>query len=203
MPRVIDLTGKKFNRLTVLQRTGTSNDGQALWECLCDCGNKKTVRSYCLTKGNTQSCGCFHREQSKKNHTTHGMSKTKIYRIWGGILTRCSNKNNRAYKYYGARGIRVCKRWLKFENFYKDMGDPPKGLTLERINNEGDYKPSNCKWATWIEQKRNTRGVKLSVNIALIIRQTKRSVENIKLLALKYSVSECTIYDILNHRTWI
>ena len=88
---------------------------------------------------------------------THGMCNTSTYHTWESIHQRCKNPKNPGYKWYGGRGIKVCKRWHKFENFYEDMGDKPEGLTLERINNDGDYEPGNCEWATWKEQRKNQR----------------------------------------------
>ena len=121
--------------------------------CRCRCGNKKTVQLWHLRSGHTTSCGC---EKTRKS-ITHGKSNTPEIRTWQGMKQRCLNINNNRYKDYGGRGIKVCKRWLKFENFYKDMGERPKGTTLDRIDNNGNYEPSNCRWATPEQQYSNMR----------------------------------------------
>lgn len=152
-----DLMGQRFNRLTAIGMIGRSKNGYIIWECFCDCGNMTNVTSDKLRNKHTQSCGCLRRDRAREKNTTHGKYYHRIYSIWRGILSRCNNPNHDAFSNYGGRGIQVCERWLKFENFFADMGDPPEGLTIDRINVNGNYEPNNCRWATWSKQNLNKR----------------------------------------------
>lgn len=157
MRKKIQMVGVKFNRWTVIKEDGLTKCGQAAWKCVCDCGTIKTIDSNSVRRGRSKSCGCYSKEISMKRLKTHGMSKTPTYFIWIKMKSRCFNPNDGCFKYYGNRGIKVCEQWLKFENFLKDMGERPPELTIERRNNDGDYEPLNCYWATRAEQSRNTR----------------------------------------------
>lgn len=147
------MSQQQFERWTVLQAEGRH------WLCRCACGVERSVDKYSLASGSSASCGCFRAEQLSARRVTHGKSKTPEYRVWAAMLDRCHRPEARDYSSYGARGIRVCVRWRKFENFLADMGPRPEGKrhTVERRKNDKGYSPSNCYWATYVEQARNRR----------------------------------------------
>lgn len=151
-----DISGKRFGRLTAI-KLFLVRGGKHIWIFRCDCGIEVTARKSHVLSGGTKSCGCLKREESVKRFTTHGMTGATEYNIWMSMLARCNNPKHSAYKNYGGRGINVCRRWSKFENFYADMGPRPKARTLDRIDNDGNYEPSNCRWTTWKQQASNRR----------------------------------------------
>lgn len=160
-----NLTGLTFDRLTVvgyLGRIGANNT----WDCVCRCGSRRAVSGGNLKSGHTQSCGCLHKEKTSEATKTHGASKSAEYRIWNGMKNRCLDKSNVNFDRYGGRGITVCARWLNsFEAFLADMGQRPSSKhSIDRINNNGNYEPGNCRWATAKEQANNT-----SANVLLTI----------------------------------
>jgi len=157
MGRFRDLTGERFGRLLVLQRDGCNKHGQVKWWCRCDCGTEKHVLGMCLSRGETQSCGCLHKEKTSEASKIHGMTQTQIYGLWRGMIQRCTDINHPRYSDYGGRGINVCPAWQTFEGFYAAMGDRPTGMSLERKDVNGDYCPDNVVWASAKAQANNRR----------------------------------------------
>ncbi len=157
MGRFRDLSGERFGRLLVLQKNGYNKHHQLYWLCECDCGNRKNVLGCVLSRGDTNSCGCLAKESIAKVNYRHGMTKTPIYGLWHSMIQRCYDKNCNVYYRYGGRGINVCNKWQTFEGFYEDMGDKPKGKSLERLDNDGDYCPENVVWADAKAQANNRR----------------------------------------------
>lgn len=150
------MIGLKFNRITVVgPKIKRPEWFHRKWQCLCDCGTQLFVTGTQLRNGNSKSCGCLNIELTKARSTTHGMARTRVYKIWFGMLERCRNPKNKDYARY--KEFMPDQRWYEFENFYADMGDPPPGMSIDRINNKERYSKENCRWATPSQQSGNTR----------------------------------------------
>lgn len=153
--------GERYNRWTIIKEVepiiGKNKNIIRYFECKCDCGKTKKVRLSMMRSGQSKSCGCLITETQKRIRTTHGRYGTLEYKSWQSMKERCSNPKNNKWDLYGGRGINVCERWVNFSNFFEDMGPRPKGTTIDRINPDGNYEPSNCRWATIEEQNRNRR----------------------------------------------
>lgn len=216
MGKFVDLTGMSFNRLTVIEMCDREPGKRIHWLCKCICGNYCLVPSNPLKNGRTKSCGCLANDLTSARTKTHGMTGTRIYKQWKDMVSRCFNKNRSDFKYYGGRDITVCREWSdSFETFYKDMGEPPNGYTLDRINVNGNYEPSNCIWASRLTQTinrriqhNNTSGVsgvsydkRISKWIADIRINNKKkylgSFEDLsEAIAARYSAEDCHEYSI-------
>ena len=192
MSRFIDLTGKKFNKLTVEKRLENAKGGVAVWLCKCDCGNYTTVRGGNLKNGAVKSCGCLTHIPKNK---LHGMKNSRLYSLWNAMKSRCNNPNIKSYIRYGGRGISVCDEWEKsflsfynwaINNGYKD------NLSIDRIDNNGNYCPENCRWITFEEQCNNRR-----TNIVFEYNGEKHNLMQwCKLLNLDYKFIHNRIYKM-------
>jgi hypothetical protein len=159
MPAKLDLTGKRFGRLVTVRHAQEVAGPKAAtrWECICDCGTHLLASTRSLRSGHTKSCGCLQKERVTQRSTRHGLTKTPTWRAWRAMVARCTVSTNASYPSYGGRGISVCPRWRQFENFLADMGDRPSGTTIDRVDNDGNYEPANCRWATREQQDSNKR----------------------------------------------
>jgi len=198
MPAKESLIGQRFGKLKVIAdapRYFYKGGNQAVSECLCDCGNTRRIKSNSLKRGETKSCGCLIREATIRRNTTHGRSHTRLYRVWRGMIERCTDPNHKAFNNYGGRGIQVCERWKSFTNFFEDMGHGKKGWTLERVHNDGNYgwngESFNCVWATQIHQSRNTR-----TNVVMTVRGITGCITA---LAEHFNIKPSIVFQRLYH----
>lgn len=191
MGNYIDITGKQYGKLTVVE-FAYKKGSRTYWRCSCECGNDIIVRSDSIKNGHAKSCGCLKIEKLRNNppHYIHGQRHTRVYRIWSEMLTRCYNKNIKGYSNYGRRGIFVCEQWHDFKNFYDwaMANGYTDRLTIDRIDNNGSYCPENCRWATQKQQSNNRR-----TNQFYIVANEKLTIAQI---AEKY----CIDYKLLWNR---
>lgn len=181
---------KKYNNWTIIKQLDKSKKYGYFYLCKCDCGTLKKVLGYTLIKGTSKSCGCLRKEVSHFLHLSHGKTNTRIYRVWQKMKARTMNKKDFDYPNYGGRGIKVCKRWLSFENFLEDVKDIPAGLSLDRIDNNGNYELSNIRLANQKEQCRNKR-----TNLRCTIKgKTKTAIEWCEILKISYATFQYRIY---------
>lgn len=167
MSKFIDLTGKTFGRLTVVERAENDKWNKTQWKCKCSCGNINIVLGHSLRCGDTKSCGCLRTEILAKGNFVHGMVYSPEYNTWEKMIQRCRNPNNQAFKYYGGRGIEVCQEWKdSFLVFYNHVGKRPSPKhSIDRIDNDGNYEPGNVKWSLRVEQannKQNNRNITIN-----------------------------------------
>ena len=192
MAKVKDLTGQKFGKLTVIKRAENNKHGLPRWECRCDCGNTTLVSGQHLREGRAKSCGCLKKEALAK----HKLSNSRLYRIWANMKTRCENPNRKDYKRYGQRGVIVCEEWHDFPTFYEwaISNGYKDGLTLDRIDSNGNYEPSNCRWATAKEQCNNrTNNHTITYN---------GETKTIAQWAEERNINHDTLYSRINRMNW-
>lgn len=196
-----DSIGKRFARLTVVEFLGRNEKSEAMVRALCDCGGEIITKLVRIRAGSNRSCGCLYRE-AQKNRGTHKMSGTPTWNIWSGMIGRCRNKNGTAYHHYGGRGIVVCERWLKFENFLEDMGLRPPKMEIERKDNNLGYFKDNCKWATRAEQMRNTRQNRLKASDIPKIRQMFSEGFKQTHIAREIGCSAGNVASVVHNQAW-
>ena len=195
-----DLIGRTFSRLTVLARAVNLNHS-VRYECRCECGALVTVYKNMLVSERQKSCGCLRRETTAARSTTHGHKTRKgtsaTYLSWMNAKRRCTNPEHPRWKDWGGRGITMCERWMEFANFLTDMGEKPPGLTLERKNNNGNYEPGNCVWATHLAQNKNKRNTKLTPEMIDQIRRMGAANMTIKSISAELKLNRHTIAKAL------
>lgn len=197
MSEVTDLSGKSFGYWKVIRRAGRTKGGKSTWLCECICGKMKEVRGDILKSGQSKSCGCMTTELSAEKNTTHGKTKTKLYRVWNQMIQRTTNKKTKDYKYYGGRGITVCKEWKEsFETFetWAHINGYADNLTIDRIDNNKGYEPNNCRWVTRKVQSRNTR-----YNHFLTYNGTTKTITD---WAQETGIKRCVLYERINKLGW-
>lgn len=200
--RLIDLTGLTFGRLTVLKRADRRSNVGALWLCACACGETSIALTLKLRRGLTVSCGCYRKESAGARARTHGQSRSGgAYRTWKEMRNRCNNPKATQFKWYGGRGVKVCPRWSSFELFLEDMGERPRGLTLDRVDNDADYTPENCQWLSPLEQTRKQKKNKLQ-HVFAELRKDRAAGMTFAALGAKYGVSDTTAYRCATGATW-
>lgn len=198
MPKVgkyKDLTGQRFGRLVVLHEGERNHRNSIRWLCKCDCGNETQVTTHRLNKGQTQSCGCLNRERYGINNFKHGFYQERLYKVWRGMINRCTIKTNPSYRTYINRGIKVCDRWKEYTNFRDDMSSTYEpGLQIDRIDNDGDYSPENCRWVTHKENQQNKSSTRLI--------ETPDGVMNITQASKFYNIKANTITSRIDDLGW-
>ena len=201
MSKFKDLTGMKFGRLTVIERAidriDTKGKRHIMWKCLCSCGKTKDISRDSLLSNRVKSCGCLRAEKTKERKFKHGLRNTPLYRTWSNIKTRCYNPKNDTYKYYGEKGVTMCSEWKKdFLNFYMWSLENgyKEGLTIDRINSNGNYEPSNCRWVTATQQQNN----KLNNYLIIYKESTHTLAEWSNILNINYKV----LYRRIQYLNW-
>ena len=199
-----DMAGQSVGRLLVIARAPSMSNA-ARWLCRCSCGREIIATGGLLRSGVKQSCGCIGIEKSRAR-ATHGHTRNSVmsrtYQSWRAMIARCTKPNAAHFDDYGGRGIRVCERWFSFADFLADMGERPAGTSIERRDNDGNYEPGNCDWATATEQARNRRNSRLNVVAVAIIRHAARRGARTRDLAWAFDVHSTLVSHVLAGRAW-
>lgn len=201
MVRGPDLQGQRFGLLTVVSAHSKMPNGARVWACRCDCGADCNVTTARLRSGQKTTCGCRGIGFRKHGHTI-GKRESPTYVSWASMIARCTQPTTANYKSYGGRGISVCARWKVFANFLDDMGERPPGMTIDRLDNNRNYDPDNCRWATHAQQSQNLRSNKLNAESVKRISELIDLGESIATLASKFDVSIATIRSIRKGKSW-
>lgn len=191
--KLYDMTGMRFGRYTVIKRAGSKTTGESTWLCQCDCGNIHIVRGSRLRNGSSTSCGCYANEIA----STHKMSKTRLHKIWSGMKQRCYNQKNKKYKNYGNRGIIVCDEWLNSFEMFRDWAlshGYADNLTIDRIKTNGNYEPSNCRWADMKTQENNRTNNRVV--------EYKGKIHTVSEWSEITGIPAKTLYDRLTYKKW-
>jgi hypothetical protein len=202
---VTELVGQRFGRLVVVGDAGLNKYSQRMIRCVCDCGVTKEVLATGLRAGSSKSCGCLYRETrrtSARKHGHCGPENQKAYWVWKSMLARCSKPAHHAYADYGGRGISVCSKWQTFEGFISDVGAPPPGKTLDRIDNDGNYEPGNVQWTTRTAQNRNRRTSVLTIDLVNEIRGRYEHGEGPTSIARRMGLTRENVGAVVRRKTW-
>lgn len=205
MGKFIDITGKRFGRLTVISRSHVNQNKFIVWECKCDCGNTTYVVAHQMKHGKVQSCGCLNQEKRLERITTHGFSKLPIYKVWKSMKSRCYNRSDKRYSRYGGRGIVVCVEWIiSAESFVRwaIVNGYKKGLTIDRIDNNGNYSPDNCRFVTVAKNNRNSSNTHLTESDIKEIRRLDANGMMQIDIAPMFGISQQSVSKIVNNKSW-
>ena len=198
-----NISNQKFGRLLAISPLEEKKWRTTLWKCVCDCGNEKIALLSSLVRNRVTSCGCAYKLSAQKRDEFHGKRGTPEYKTWSSMIQRCTNPKNNRYKNYGEKGIKVCKEWEDFKNFYKDMGPRPNGKTLDRIDVNGNYELQNCRWADKFEQARNKTNTKLNLEKADLIRSLYKKGIPPKEIVKQTKISRSSVSNVIWNNCWV
>lgn len=192
-----NIAGKSFGLLTAIERTGEMTWGASLWRCRCACGKEAIAAINSLNQGTVQSCGCLRSTKARLRGDFHGERATRTYKSWDNMIQRCTNPRKDDFNIYGGMGTKVCERWRSYRLFKEDMGERPEGMTLDRIDPNGDYEPGNCRWADVLTQARNKKKKTTTFAQAEEARRLYAQGRSPKSIRLELGITEGSLNGIL------